>query len=50
MLRYARDPLLRAQQGAAGRAKALRDFDARAHAARIQGEILEAAGPRREAR
>jgi glycosyltransferase involved in cell wall biosynthesis len=50
MLRYARDPVLRARQGEAARAKALRDFDARAHAARIQEEILEAAAPRPGAR
>jgi glycosyltransferase involved in cell wall biosynthesis len=53
MLRYGRDPSLRARQGAAGRARVLRDFDARAHAARIEREIVAAAGfaphPRHEA-
>jgi glycosyltransferase involved in cell wall biosynthesis len=44
MVRYARDPALRASQGAAGRARVVRDFDARAHAAHIQREILAAAG------
>jgi glycosyltransferase involved in cell wall biosynthesis len=44
MLRYARDPGLRARQGRAGRELVLRDFDARAHARRIQDEIVRAAG------
>ncbi|HEX3771278.1 MAG TPA: glycosyltransferase [Polyangiaceae bacterium] len=44
MVRYARDPALRASQGAAGRERVVRDFDARAHAARIQREIVSAAG------
>jgi glycosyltransferase involved in cell wall biosynthesis len=48
MLRYVRDPALRARQGRAARAKAVRDFDARAHARRIQEEILQAASPRPE--
>jgi len=49
MLRYVRDAGLRARQGQAARLRVLRDFDARAHALRIQGEILRAAGPRIEA-
>jgi glycosyltransferase involved in cell wall biosynthesis len=44
VLRAVRDPARRARQGAAARARAVRDFDARAHARRIQGEILAAAG------
>ncbi len=48
LLRYARDPALRARQGQAGRARVVRDFDARAHARRIQGEILQAVAPRPE--
>jgi glycosyltransferase involved in cell wall biosynthesis len=44
LVRYARDPGLRARQGAAARRRVLRDFDARAHAKRIQEEILLAAG------
>jgi glycosyltransferase involved in cell wall biosynthesis len=43
-VRYARDPALRARQGAAGRERVLREFDARAHARRIQREIVVAAG------
>jgi glycosyltransferase involved in cell wall biosynthesis len=43
-VRYARDPALRARQGVAGRERVLRDFDARAHARRIQREIVNAAG------
>ncbi|HEY3822137.1 MAG TPA: glycosyltransferase [Polyangiaceae bacterium] len=50
MLRYVRDPALRLRQGKAARARATRDFDARAHARRIQEEILEVASPRPEAR
>jgi glycosyltransferase involved in cell wall biosynthesis len=45
MLRYARDADLRARHGAAGRARVERDFDARAHARRIQSEIVAAARP-----
>jgi glycosyltransferase involved in cell wall biosynthesis len=43
MVRYACDPALRARQGAAGRERVLREFDARAHAGHIQREILAAA-------
>jgi glycosyltransferase involved in cell wall biosynthesis len=43
-VRYARDPELRARQGIAGRERVLRDFDARAHARRIQREIVAASG------
>jgi hypothetical protein len=46
-VRYLRDPALRARQGMAARRRALRDFGAQAHAARIQSEILAAAGGRR---
>jgi glycosyltransferase involved in cell wall biosynthesis len=42
-VRYANDRALRLRQGAAGRERVLRDFDARAHAARIQAEIVETA-------
>ena len=45
LVRYARDPALRAAQGAAARERVLRDFDARAHARRIQDEIVLAAAP-----
>jgi glycosyltransferase involved in cell wall biosynthesis len=45
LVRYARDPELRARQGAAARRRVLRDFDARSHARRIQEEILLAAAP-----
>jgi glycosyltransferase involved in cell wall biosynthesis len=45
MMRYARDPALRAQQGQAARLRVVRDFDAPTHARRIQAEILEAAAP-----
>jgi len=48
MLRYVRDPALRARQGRAARSKAVRDFDARVHARRIQEEIVQAASPRPE--
>ncbi|HXN32839.1 MAG TPA: glycosyltransferase [Polyangiaceae bacterium] len=44
MLRYARDPALRARQGRAGRHRVELEFDARAHASRIQNEIVTAAG------
>jgi glycosyltransferase involved in cell wall biosynthesis len=43
MLRAFRDPELRRRQSAAARARVLRDFDARAHAARIEGLIAAAA-------
>jgi len=41
-VRYWRDPCLRERQGRAGRERVVRDFDARAHARRIQGEIVAA--------
>jgi glycosyltransferase involved in cell wall biosynthesis len=44
ILRYARDGDLRTRQGAAARARATRDFDARSHARRIQNEIVVASG------
>ncbi len=44
ILRYARDPELRARQGRAARLRVERDFDARAHARRIQREIVVASG------
>ena len=47
-VRYARDPELRARQGVAARARVVRDFDARAHARRIQDEIVRTAGPARK--
>jgi glycosyltransferase involved in cell wall biosynthesis len=43
-IRYARDPALRVRQGRAARARVLRDFDARAHARRIEQEIVVASG------
>jgi glycosyltransferase involved in cell wall biosynthesis len=43
MVRYARDPALRARQGTAARERVLREFDARAHARSIQREIVAAA-------
>ena len=43
-VRYARDPALRARQGLAARERAVREFDARGHARRIQHEIGLAAG------
>jgi glycosyltransferase involved in cell wall biosynthesis len=43
MLRYARDADLRSRQGRAARERVERDFDARAHAARIENEIVLAA-------
>ena len=44
MLRYARDPELRARHGKGGRERILRDFDSRTQARRIQDEIVRAAG------
>jgi glycosyltransferase involved in cell wall biosynthesis len=44
MLHYARDAGLRARQGHAGRHRVERDFDARAHARRMQNEIVSASG------
>jgi glycosyltransferase involved in cell wall biosynthesis len=43
-VRYALDASLRQRQGRAARERVVRDFDARAHARRIQGEIVAAAG------
>jgi glycosyltransferase involved in cell wall biosynthesis len=43
-VRYARDAPLRATQGRSARAHAVARFDARPHGARIQGEIVAAAG------
>jgi glycosyltransferase involved in cell wall biosynthesis len=43
-LRYARDEAMRASQGQAARTHAIASFDAGPHAARIQGEIVAAAG------
>jgi glycosyltransferase involved in cell wall biosynthesis len=42
-LRYLRDPALRARQGLAARRRVVAGFSARAHAARIQNEIVNAA-------
>jgi glycosyltransferase involved in cell wall biosynthesis len=44
MLRYLRDPALRATQGRAGRARVERDFDGATQARRIQNEIVRASG------
>jgi glycosyltransferase involved in cell wall biosynthesis len=44
LVRYARDPALRERQGRAARERAVRDFDARAHARLIEREIVFAAG------
>jgi glycosyltransferase involved in cell wall biosynthesis len=44
VLRYLRDPDLRARQGQAARRRAVESFGARAHGARIEEEILSAAG------
>jgi len=49
MLRALRDPELRRRQGAAARARVVRDFDARAHARRIERAIRQAIAPRPEA-
>jgi glycosyltransferase involved in cell wall biosynthesis len=48
MLRAFREPERRRQQGAAARARVLRDFDGRRHAARIESLIQEAAAPVRD--
>lgn len=50
MVRYAREPTRRALQGQAARARVVRDFDARAHARRIEAEIVEVAAPSRAQR
>jgi glycosyltransferase involved in cell wall biosynthesis len=44
LLRYLRDPGLRARQGQAARRRAMEHFGARTHGARIEAEILRAAG------
>ena len=44
MLRYLRDPALRAAHGRAGRARVEQDFDGARQARRIQNEIIEASG------
>lgn len=44
LLDYARDPALRQRQGCGARQRVERDFDARAHARRIQDEIVLAVG------
>ncbi len=44
MLRYLRDPALRAAHGQAGRARVEQDFDGARQARRIQNEIVEASG------
>ena len=44
MLRYARDPALRARHGALGRARVVRDFDGVTHARQIEEEIVRASG------
>jgi glycosyltransferase involved in cell wall biosynthesis len=43
-VRYVRDPSMRERHGRAARARIVRDFDARAHARRIQNEIVRTAG------
>jgi glycosyltransferase involved in cell wall biosynthesis len=43
LLRYARDPALRARHGASGRARVVRDFDGMTQAKKIQDEIVRAA-------
>jgi len=48
MLRCFREPARRHQQGAAARARALRDFDGRQHATRIERLIHQAAAPLRD--
>jgi glycosyltransferase involved in cell wall biosynthesis len=44
MLRYLRDPSLRAAHGQAGRLRVERDFDGSTQAKRIQNQIIEATG------
>ncbi len=44
MLRYLRDPALRAEHGRAARARVEQDFDGARQARRIQNEIIEASG------
>lgn len=48
MLTYVRSPALRASHGAAGRTRAVREFDSRVHGRRIQEVLVAAAGSRRE--
>jgi glycosyltransferase involved in cell wall biosynthesis len=45
ILRYARDPALRARHGRAGRARVVLDFDGRRQAKKIQDEIVRVVGP-----
>jgi glycosyltransferase involved in cell wall biosynthesis len=47
LLTYVRRPDLRAAHGAAGRERAVREFDSAAHGRRIQQELIDAAAPRR---
>jgi glycosyltransferase involved in cell wall biosynthesis len=44
MLRYARDPVLRAMHGRAGRERVVRNFDGAKQTRKIQDEIVEASG------
>ncbi|HZU85131.1 MAG TPA: glycosyltransferase family 4 protein [Polyangiaceae bacterium] len=46
LARHVRDPALRARQGAAGRRRVEREFDARVHARLIQREIVASSAPR----
>jgi glycosyltransferase involved in cell wall biosynthesis len=48
-VRHAREPELRVRLGQAARERVVRDFDARAHARRIQREIVAASGLRSDA-
>ena len=44
MLRYARDPALRARHGALGRERVVRDFDGMSQARKVEEEIVRASG------
>jgi glycosyltransferase involved in cell wall biosynthesis len=44
LVRYLQEPALRRAHGQAGRARALEEFDARAHAPKLARELLRAAG------
>jgi hypothetical protein len=44
MLRYARDPALRATHGRAGRERVVRNFDGTRQTRKIQDEIVQASG------
>jgi hypothetical protein len=44
MLRYARDPVLRAMHGRAGRERVVRNFDGAKQTRKIQEEIVQASG------